>query len=181
VDWHSDLSGVWRSRDIPVAAGLLQTNLAELGDSPRGYSRQQLRDMANAIEDVNARVERGASAEELMRLRTSPRDDERRAGEAFVAVFRGRESAHPLRAHFVDGQLLVDAGNHRIRAAQEAGDRPLPVTVRARTDREIDLVESHSRAAIGIERYDRLKVVHERVRGDRDTRRERGSANERGR
>jgi hypothetical protein len=136
------------SRVIRVPPDLLETSLRELADSPRGYSRAELLDVARAIDDARRRLDRGTSPDDLLALRRSVLREERLAGEAYAAVFRGSNSTHPLRADLVGGRLIVDAGNHRIRAAQELGIRAVPVEVRARDTRALDRIEAASRLRI---------------------------------
>jgi hypothetical protein len=160
------------SRFLPVSPTLLQTNLGDLEHSPRGYSPDELRTMARSIDDVYTRMDGGATRSELLALRTSADPHERSAGEAYAAVFRGRDSSHPLRADLVDGRLVVDSGNHRVRAAQDLGIRALPVEVRGRDVAELARVETHNARAVGPD-YSRACELTDRAAGQRPRERQR--------
>jgi len=161
------------SRYLPVSPGLLQTNLGELEHSPRGYSPDELRTMARSICDVYTRMDAGATSDGLLALRQSADPHERSVGEAYASVFRGRDSSHPLRADVVDGRLVVDSGNHRVRAAQDLGIRALPVQVRGRDAAEIGRAEARNAQAIGPD-YPRLRDNTDRSAGQHTRERPRG-------
>jgi hypothetical protein len=150
------------SRVLPISPRLLETNLRGLEYSPRGYSPHEFRLIARSIEDVYRRMDAGADPHELLALRESNDPRERRVGDAYLSVFRGSESSHPLRADVVDGRLIVDSGNHRIRAAQELRLCAVPVEVRARSQAELDRVEAQNAAAVGYD-YGRLREQTDRA------------------
>jgi len=154
------------ARFLPVSPELLHTNLRDLEPSPRGYSPDELRMIVRSIDQVYARMDAGATHEDLLALRQSPDARDRSVGEAYACVFRGRDSSHPLRADVVDGELVVDAGNHRVRAAQDLGVRALPVEVRGRDAAEIERTETRNACILEPE-YTRLRENTDRGAGQR--------------
>lgn len=154
------------SRFLPVSPDLLQINLRDLEHSPRGYSPDELRTMARSIDEVYTRMDAGATRDDLLALRQSADPHERTVGEAYASVFRGRDSSHPLRADVVDGRLVVDSGNHRVRAAQDLGVRALPVEVRGRDAAEIGRAETRNAQAVG-PAYPRLRKHTDRAADQR--------------
>ena len=160
------------SRVLPVSPSLLETNVRELETSPRGYTPGELHDMARSMDEVYRRMDAGSSRDSLLALRSSPDPSERRVGEACASVFRGRDSSNPLRADVVDGRLVVDSGNHRVRAAQDLGLQAIPVEVRGRDVGELARVEKMNADAVGAD-YPRLREHTDRAAEQRPRERQR--------
>lgn len=145
---------------VPTALLVVDADIAE--QSPKGYDRQQLRDIALAADDVYRRLAAATPHAELLALSTSADPHERLTGETYGHLFGTRAHAQGISADYDGGILHVASGNHRVRAAAEAGVAYLPVDVHARSAEELDGLRETWRVA-DASRFPSLQAAHDRV------------------
>lgn len=127
----------WSRRLLPVPTSCLVVDPSIAADSPKGYSSAQLQQIARTVQDVYAALEAGVTDEQLLAARGGPDRDRRATGDTYAHLFGRMPSAQRIAADLTADGLVVDKGNHRVRAAQAAGVEYLPVEVRARTEEEL--------------------------------------------
>jgi hypothetical protein len=86
----------------------------------------------------------GVTDKDFARMATSPSSpQERELGSTYRHLFSTSPSAQPLRASFVEGRgLVVDAGQHRVLAAQMQGVSFLPVHVSAPDETQLNQLQN---------------------------------------
>jgi hypothetical protein len=132
----------WPQRLMPVPTRYLRVDPDIAAQSPKGYSRAELADMAKSVRTVYARMDAGQTREQLLDARCSADPGERLVGRTYANLFAASLSAQPLTAEIDGRDLQVSAGNHRAREAQAAGVPVLPVFVKARTEAELDAAQA---------------------------------------
>ena len=161
---------------VPTSALRVSPDIAE--DSPKGYSKRELQEIAAAVPTVYDRIAGGSSEQDFLDLRSSADPQDRRVGDTYSKLFRASPPSAPLAAAFDGKDLVVEKGNHRIRAARAAGVPVLPVWVSAPTDADLSRFEGACASRIereGSGAYRHAHAVHEAACG-----RERLSGQERG-
>lgn len=130
----------WRRRLLPVPTNALKVDPAVARQSPKGYSQEQLRTIAATIPAVFQRMRDGATEQDFLSMQLSADPRERRTGETYAQIFR-QASSNPISATYDGRDIVVDSGNHRVRAAAEVGIPVLPVYVSAASELQLDQVE----------------------------------------
>ena len=122
----------WPRAFLAVPSRALAVDPAIARDSPKA-SRDDITRWMGRVPKIYQMLERGTSDAEFRRMATSPASpEERELGETYRNLFSTSPTAQPLRAEVgPDGRLTVVAGQHRARAAREAGVPLLPVHVAA--------------------------------------------------
>lgn len=110
--------------------------------SPKGYSERDLQEIAATVPAIYERVGAGWSPGDFEAAQWSEDQRERVLGETYVRLFRDMPTSEALSASYDGHDLVVDSGNHRVRAAQRIGVPVLPVWVSAPTAAELDHVET---------------------------------------
>ncbi len=115
------------------------TSWLEVDDSLRPSSKatsEEMRQWMATVPDIYSRLAAGTTDAEFHEMYEHPRDQhERIMGETYKNLFTPSQSAQPIKATWVDGRgLVVDAGQHRVLAAREAGVPLMPVHVAAPDD-----------------------------------------------
>jgi hypothetical protein len=158
---------------VPPGALLVESEIAR--ESPKASREDIARWMGN-VPKIYEMLEHGASDSDFHRMATAPASpEERELGETYRHLFSTSPSAQPLRAEVgPDSRLTVVAGQHRARAAQDAGVQLVPVHVAAPNDEVLRLaradLEARARAIrpADVETH-RIHDEHWRAeRGERD-------------
>lgn len=160
---------------MPTSA--LQVSAEIAFESPKGYSQLELQEIAATVPAIYDRIADGWTGPQFLNLRLSHDQNERRLGDTYAALFRDAPSSQPLAAAYDGTDLVVDKGNHRIRAAQSIGVPVLPVWVSAPDVAQLDRVERACNRRIereGAAAYRDAHIAHEVSAGyERPTSRER--------
>lgn len=155
---------MWPRRFLAVPTSALLTDPATGQTSPKGYSQQELREMAATVPAIYDRLGAGATAQDLVDLRQSPDPKDRQLAATYSQLFQDSPSSHPLRASYDGADLVVDNGNHRVNAARDIGVPVLPVWVSAPTEAELARVEDACNRRIdreGARAYAEAHQAHE--------------------
>ncbi|HVY09530.1 MAG TPA: hypothetical protein VHB18_05235 [Mycobacteriales bacterium] len=152
----------WPRRLMPVPVSRLQVDSSVAATSPKGYSDAELRQAMRDVPEIYAMLDRGVPPREILDLRGHSDPHLRSVGTTYGHLFGATPSSQVLAADVVNGQLEVTKGNHRIRAARQAGVEVLPVEVAAQTAEELDAVASEARGADPA-RYPRFEQAHARA------------------
>lgn len=169
----------WPRRLVPVPTTALWVDPSIAPESPKGYTAQDLRHVVKTIPHVYDCIDAGALSADFQAMRTSGDPAERQIGETYALLFSDSPSRAPMTAHYDGTNLIVDNGNHRVRAAYDADIRVLPVWVSASTTAELDVVEQacarrrDREAEITRQRPESVHTPvtaprHQQERGDRD-------------
>lgn len=131
----------WPRRFIAVPTVVLRVDDTVAAESPKGYTQGDLQAIAATVPAIYDRIGDGSTGKDLLDMRKSSDPRERQLGETYAQLFRSTGSSNPLAASFNGTELLVDSGNHRIRAAQKLGVPVLPVWVSASSVEQLGRVE----------------------------------------
>jgi hypothetical protein len=130
------------SRLMTVPASMLRVDPSISQQSPKSYSQQDLTRIASNVPDVYRKMGEGWQESDFERARQSADPQQRQIGETYHTLWQDPSVSQSLHAHPNGGQLEVDAGNHRIRAAQDAGVPAVPVRVSAPDAQQLDQTEA---------------------------------------
>lgn len=99
------------------------------------YTPEQMRTWMSCVPQIYAMRTAGVSDRQFQRMAQDLSDERNRVlGETYRHLFSTSPSAQPLRASFHEAHgLMIDAGQHRVQAARDAGVTFLPVHVSAAT------------------------------------------------
>jgi hypothetical protein len=136
----------WPEHFMPVPPSRLTVDPSINEQSPKGYSRRDLQEIAASIPAVYDELARGKSDADMVLARSSSDPREHGLGETYVKLFRDGSSASPIRAHLEGNRLVVDSGNHRVRSAQDIDIPAIPTIVRAPDEETLTHVEQQLRA-----------------------------------
>lgn len=139
------------TRLITVPASMLHVDPSIAQQSPKGFSEQDLRRIALDVPEVYRRMGQGWQEADFARARQSADPQDRAIAETYDKLWRDSSVSQSLHAHADGQQLEVDAGNHRIRAAQSAGVPALPVNVHASSAPELSRAESMCEQRLALE------------------------------
>jgi hypothetical protein len=132
---------IWPRRFMAVPTSTLRVDDSITTESPKAYTQSDLQEIAATVPAIYERIRDGRTPREFLDMRTSPDLNERALGETYAQLFRSTPSSNPLAATLDGNNLVVDKGNHRIRAAQALGVPVLPVWVSAASETQLDRVE----------------------------------------
>ena len=158
----------WARRFLAVPTSALKVSPDIAENSPKGYSKQELQEIVATVPAVYHRIAGGFGEQDFLDLKLSPDPTDRRVGDTYSKLFRDSPSSAPLAAAFDGKDLVVDKGNHRIRAARAAGVPVLPVWVSAPTDAQLSRVENACSNRIereGAAAYRNAHAAHEAAAG----------------
>lgn len=128
------------SRMLPVPPEYLKVDPEIAEDSPK-YGKREIQEFAATVPLVYEELSRGSTDEQLLAMRSSSDPHEHALGTTYSKMFRSKEPLDAIRATYDNGHLVVDAGNHRVRAARELGLPAVPVLVQARDEALLDGVD----------------------------------------
>ncbi len=157
---------IWARRFLPVPTSALKVDPAISAQSPKGYSDRDLKEIAATVPAVYDQIADGMTEKDLLVLRSSADPEERQVGETYAQLFCDLPSSNPLAAGYDGTDLVVDKGNHRIRAAREIGVPVLPVWVSAPSEAQLDRVEDACARRIereGASAYRDAHLAHEKT------------------
>jgi hypothetical protein len=141
-------------------------------NSPKGYTAQQLQQIALSADDNYRRLSQGATHTQMLGLASSQDPADQQASATYGHLFNARAGSEIISAEFEGTDLVVQRGNHRVRAAQQAGVDYLPVEVRATSEGVLDRLDAQLQRSEGT-RYSELSVVHKRLEAERSRTRDR--------
>lgn len=152
---------VWPRRFLAVPTSALRVDSAIASESPKGYSQRELQEIAATIPVVYDCISSGWSPADFAAARWS--DDQRahQLGETYAKLFSDGPGGAPLTASYDGTDLVVNKGNHRVRAARSIDVPVLPVWVSARSAAEIDRVAEACTRRIDREGSTEHRMAHE--------------------
>ncbi len=149
---------------MPTSALMVDPGVA--AQSPKGYSDRELKEIAATVPAIYDRIKEGATEKDFLDMRLSADPKDRQMGETYAHLFRDAPSSNPLAAAYDGTDLVVDKGNHRVRAAREVGVPVLPVWVSASSEAQLDRVEHACARRIereGASAYRDAHLAHEKT------------------
>jgi hypothetical protein len=106
----------WPRRLLAVPTSALRVDGLVGMQSPKGYSEQELQEIAATVPAIYDRMAGGWSPEDFEAARWSQNQRDRVLGETYAFLFRDTSSSDALSASYDGEELVVDRGNHRVRA-----------------------------------------------------------------
>lgn len=132
----------WPRAFLAVPPGSLVVDPAVGRESLKASRADMSRWMGN-VPTIYSMLGRGATDADFRRMATADSPADRELAETYRNLFSTSDSAQPLRAELgPDGALTVVAGQHRTRAAQEAGISLVPVHVAAHDEAALQAVRA---------------------------------------
>lgn len=160
---------------VPTSALFVDPDVSS--QSPKGYTPQQLQEIAATVPAIYDQIADGRTEQDFLDMRLSTDPKARAMGDTYNHLFRDSPSSAPLAASYDGTDLIVDKGNHRVRAAREIGVPVVPVWVHAPTEADLDRVENACNRRLereGATTYRDAHTAHEtRVAYERPAGRER--------
>jgi hypothetical protein len=130
-------------------------------ESPKGYSENDLQEIAATVPAVYDRIAAGWHPSEFAAARWSTDSRDQQLGETYCHLFQNLTASASLRADFDGRDLVVDKGNHRIVAARNIAVPVLPVWVTAHTEAGLDQIEQVCAQRIDREGATPYRQAHE--------------------
>jgi len=153
---------------ITVPTSLLRVDPSIAQQSPKGYSSDDLRRIASTVPLVYEKMGEGWQEADFQRARQSSDPQEKMLGQTYQTLWREPTVSQSLHAHPNQESLEVDAGNHRIRAAQDAGTAAMPVHVTAENAEQLHLAENACEERLRLEGNSHLSATQRQFDADRE-------------
>jgi hypothetical protein len=153
---------------VPTSA--LRVDAAVAAPSPKGYSERELREIAATVPAIYDRIADGWSPGDFAAARWSRDPQDQQVGQTYVTLFQTSPAGKSLAAVYDGMNLVVEKGNHRVRAARSIGVPVLPVWVSAPNTDDLDRVEVACARRIereGSTTYREAHKLHESARQPR--------------
>jgi len=158
------MMGVWPRRFLAVPTSALRVDSDIATQSPKGYTERDLQEIAATVPAIYDRIADGWTRGDFAAARWSQDPKEQQLGATYSHLFEVSPSSATLHASYDGTDLIVDKGNHRIRAARRIDVPVLPVWVSAPTETDLERVDQA--CALRIERegataYREAHLAHE--------------------
>lgn len=127
-------------RQINVPTRMLSFDPGAESQSPK-VSAAELQQIAKSIGRVQDKLDDGWTVQDFESARSGPDLYDRLDALTYERVFSGRGGAHQLVAELEHGQLVMQGGAHRVRAAQAEAVAEVPVVIRAPDEASLDRIE----------------------------------------
>jgi len=166
---------------MTVPTSLLRVDPSIARQSPKGYSHDDLRRIASTVPLVYEKMGQGWTEADFQRARQSNDPQEKMLGQTYQTLWRDPAASQSLHAHPTQQSLEVDAGNHRVRAAQDVGTPAMPVYVTAENAQHLNLTESACEEQLRLEGNEHLSATQRQFDTDRELTAEVTASNDWGR
>lgn len=154
---------------VPTSALLVDADVAK--DSSHGYSERDLQEIAATVPAVYDRIADGWLPSDFAKARFSQDPKQQQLGETYTKLFEDTPTSAPLAASYNGTDLVVDKGNHRVRAARSIDVPVLPVWVHAPTEADLDRVDNACARRIEREGATQYREAHELHESSREVER----------
>jgi hypothetical protein len=132
----------WPRRFLAVPTSALWVDPAISPQSSKGYSDRELQEIAATVPSIYDLMDDGWTEQDFLDARLASDPKQRRLGETYAQLFSDSPSRSPLAASYNGADLVVDKGNHRIRAARSVGVPVVPVWVSAPSEQDLDRIDA---------------------------------------
>lgn len=151
----------WARAFLPVPTGALIVD-PQVGSASGKASVGDMQSWMRRVPEIYLRIQHGETGTNFDRMASAPQSThERELGETYRHLFSESASAAPIRADLCsDGQLVVQAGQHRVRAAQQAGIPVLPVHVAAPDQVTLGRLREQIAANLPTDPHIRYDAIH---------------------
>lgn len=140
------------SKLVHVPTSMLYVDSSISATSPKGYTQKDLTEIATTISVVYEKLDKGWTQRDFALARMSNDPGLRRVGSTYEQLWQDPTVSRSLHAIYDGQKFIVQAGNHRVLAAQHMGVPVMPVWIHDKSAerlKTIDALCQRRRAQIG--------------------------------